>query len=237
MKNLCLILILSALIQSSSAQMAWITPVPTSATQWVTVYIDVSQSEMPSGTGLKHMLTEYPEQQDNVYFWFWQPNGPITGNGDWTNSAPEMHATWVSDMIYSMSFVPVNFFNADAEAFYSLGISFLAKLGDVGDEGKTEDLHIDINGLSVSEVKSTASITCYPNPIADELFIATSNFSNGMNISISDLSGRNLLQRSFSSQMMHSQPLRLDMQNFPNGLYLLTLSNETHVISEKILVE
>ena len=129
----------------SYAQAAYVLPTPTGADEQMTLYIDVAQTT-------EGVLKAYLEQNpgSDVYLWAWQPTEPVHGNGDWNDSNEEAKLTHESGMLYSMTFVPTEFFGIDGPTFYNNGISCLAKLDDgsfiedLGGEPKCEDLHIDI---------------------------------------------------------------------------------------------
>lgn len=113
----------------------------------VTLTIDVNKSE--SG-GLKPILETNGDLP--VYIWTWNPSGPVGGNGDaWENSNPNLVLVKESSLVYSLTFVPQDFYE-DASQLYSNGISCLAKLKNGNDpqfvdtygEAKTEDFHISV---------------------------------------------------------------------------------------------
>lgn len=132
------------------AQIAYVTPSPTGATDVMTLYIDIGQSQEGSqNNAIKSMLADHPT--DAVFLWAWQPGAPVAGNGDWDASNEAMELTHEGGMLYSMTFVPTDFFGVDGPTFFAQGISCLAKLsdgnaydGEYDGEAKTEDLHVDI---------------------------------------------------------------------------------------------
>ncbi len=141
---LTLTILLSALY--SSAQLAYVLPSPTAADAEITLYIDVSQS---TSNGLKAMLTEHPD--DDVYLWSWNPAEPVVGNGQWATSNEALLMTKEAPLLYSITFVPVDFYGVDGADFFTNGISCLAKLFDGNEyadmevgEAKTEDINVDI---------------------------------------------------------------------------------------------
>ena len=131
------------------AQKAYVLPSPTDANSEMTLYIDMSKSEDGiQNNGLKAILEAFPDT--TVYLWTWQPAGPAQGNGDWDNSADHQELTKVGNMLYSMTFIPTEYYGVDGPQLFSLGISCLAKLKNGGAmdgfefEAKSEDLHVDI---------------------------------------------------------------------------------------------
>ena len=151
MKKIFLSLSILASCSLAVAQAAYILPSPTSADSEVTLYIDINQSQDgTNNNALKAMLTDFPDEP--VYLWSWQPAAPGIGNGNWDASNPDMQLEKIGPLLYTMTFVPTDFYGVDGATFFSLGISCLAKLSngnahaDEGYDGeaKTEDLHIDI---------------------------------------------------------------------------------------------
>lgn len=126
-------------------QAAYVLPSPTGADEPMTLFVDVAQT---TEHGLKPYLEANPGS--DVYLWIWQPSDPIGGNGAWSDSNDFLKMTHESGLLYSMTFVPTEFFGVDGPTFYNNGISCLAKLDDgsfleeYGAEMKCEDLHVDI---------------------------------------------------------------------------------------------
>lgn len=129
------------------AQAAFVLPSPTPADEPITLYIDVNQTN----GGLKHILANHPEMQDQVYIWSWMPREPVGGNGSWGDSNEERKLVHEGNLIYSWTFVPTEAYAVDGPTFFANGISCLAKLDNGNDfpddgvgEAKTEDLKVSI---------------------------------------------------------------------------------------------
>jgi len=128
------------------AQAITVTPNPTSLGESVTLTIDVGQSEQ---FGLKPVLQANPDL--DVYLWTWQPSDPAGSNGSWNDSNPDMLMTHQGGLVYSITFVPSEFY-ANAGQLFSTGISCLAKLKNGGvfpgyedyGEAKTEDFNVAV---------------------------------------------------------------------------------------------
>lgn len=135
---------------ATQAQTAYVLPSPTDANEELTLYIDVNQStDGVSGNALKAILTDNPDE--DVYLWTWSPADPVQGNGTWGESAEHMKLTKISNLLYSITFLPTEFYGVDGAQLFANGISCLAKLrngndfdGEYDGEAKTEDLRIDI---------------------------------------------------------------------------------------------
>lgn len=131
-------------------QTAYVLPSPTDANEELTLYIDVNQSvDGTSNNALKAMLTDHPDE--DVYLWTWSPADPIGGNGEWGASSEGMKMTKVSDLLYSITFVPTEFYGVDGATVFANNISCLAKLqdgnafdGEYDGEAKTEDLRVEL---------------------------------------------------------------------------------------------
>ena len=81
--------------------------------------------------------------------------------------------------------------------------------------------------IGVNENSLESRIKVYPNPVSSTLHI--DGISNGSSIAVYDITGRKVMQESFSNELSVSQ-LR-------NGLYLLNITTtEGLVISKKIMV-
>ena len=150
MKTTCLTLSALLIGATLSAQVAYVLPSPTDANEEITLYIDINQSTDGSqNNALKAILTDNPDE--DVYLWSWQPTEPVVGNGSWNDSNEDLKLTKISDLLYSITFVPTEFYGIDGAQLFSNGISCLAKLkdgnafaDDYDGEAKTEDISIDI---------------------------------------------------------------------------------------------
>jgi hypothetical protein len=146
MKKLALIIAFLLPTVFVGAQIAYVLPSPTDASAEITLYIDVSQS---TENGLRNMLLEHPD--DPVYLWSWEPAEPVVGNGQWAESNEALLMTKESELLYSITFVPTEFYGVDGSDFFNTGISCLAKLGNGNEypddgfgEAKTEDINVEI---------------------------------------------------------------------------------------------
>lgn len=73
--------------------------------------------------------------------------------------------------------------------------------------------------------KNNMGITAYPNPVADVLTIEINNTGNNT-VQITDMLGRVITQ-----QNNINNHLQLDTQNWPQGLYLVTITTDTGLVS------
>lgn len=153
MKKLLLSTCFACLSGLLAAQAAYILPSPTDANEEITLYIDISLStDGTSNNALKSMLTDHPD--DDVYLWTWNPAGPAHdgGNGEWGDSNELNKLEKIAPMLYSISFIPTEFYGVDGATLFANGISCLAKLKDgnayaddgYNGEAKTEDLIVEV---------------------------------------------------------------------------------------------
>lgn len=151
MRKISILLIMLLPVIFVGAQTAYVLPSPTDAEAEITLYIDINQSsDGVQNNALKAMLQDHPD--DNVYLWSWMPAEPVVGNGQWGESNEELLMTKESDLLYSITFTPTEFYGVEGADFFNSGISCLAKLQngnayeDDGYDGeaKTEDLMVEI---------------------------------------------------------------------------------------------
>lgn len=147
--TLCALVLGLVIGTSTSAQKVYVLPSPTDANSEMTLFIDMNQSEDGiQNNGLSGILDAYPDTA--VYLWTWDPSGPAAGNGDWDNSASHQELNKVGPKLYSMTFVPTEYYGVDGPQLFSRGISCLAKLRNGTEaegfpfEAKSEDMHVDI---------------------------------------------------------------------------------------------
>lgn len=147
--TLCAVVLGLVIGTSTSAQKVYVLPSPTDANSEMTLFIDMNQSEDGiQNNGLSGILDAHPDTA--VYLWTWDPSGPAAGNGDWDNSASHQELNKVGPKLYSMTFVPTEYYGVDGPQLFSRGISCLAKLRNGTEvegfpfEAKSEDMHVDI---------------------------------------------------------------------------------------------
>lgn len=138
------------MVVASFGQVAYVLPSPTDANEELTLYLDISQStDGTSNNALKAMLIDHPD--DDVYLWSWMPAEPVAGNGNWDASNEELKLTKIGDLLYTITFIPTDFYGVDGSTLFANGISCLAKLkngneypDDYEGEAKTEDLIVEL---------------------------------------------------------------------------------------------
>lgn len=87
-----------------------------------------------------------------LFIWSWRPADPVGGNGEWTNSNPRLQMTKEAANVWSITFVPTEFYGRSPGEIAANGneIHFLVKArdGSGNPERKTQDLKIAITPLT-----------------------------------------------------------------------------------------
>jgi hypothetical protein len=102
-------------------------------------------------------------------------------------------------------------------------------------EGKTVFTHELVSMVNISENNAEAGLRIFPNPASDQVNIdLTGLTTEKVTLEIYDLSGRLLLQQ---EQMNSANTLKLSVQEFKKGLYLLQLRTAEKVYSQQLIVK
>jgi hypothetical protein len=89
--------------------------------------------------------------------------------------------------------------------------------------------------VNISENNAEAGLRIFPNPASDQVNIdLTGLTTEKVTLEIYDLSGRLLLQQ---EQMNSANTLKLSVQEFKKGLYLLQLRTAEKVYSQQLIVK
>ncbi|NOQ27529.1 MAG: T9SS type A sorting domain-containing protein, partial [Bacteroidales bacterium] len=88
---------------------------------------------------------------------------------------------------------------------------------------------ITVNNSVGIEAIHQKGISVYPNPTRGEIYIKFAN-NNIHNLSISDMSGRQIFN---ISELQQNE--KIDLTNFENGLYIITLETDTGITIRKLL--
>jgi hypothetical protein len=103
------------------------------------------------------------QADSGIYMWTWKPyEWPVgseraNGSGDrpWQNSNELLRLTKESDLVYSYTMVPTEFYNVDAATVYDLDIHFLVKPKNGGGyddpDRKSDDLVLEIDPPNVEK--------------------------------------------------------------------------------------
>lgn len=83
-------------------------------------------------------------------------------------------------------------------------------------------------GIKENNVETT-NLSIYPNPFNEELTIALDNKQNS-EITISDITGKIIVNQNYNGQI-----IKLDMSRLSAGQYIVTIKNDTSIITRKIV--
>lgn len=155
MKKLGFIIGLLLAAVASHAQLAWVEPDPTIATEKITIYVDLSKLDL----SLDHNQRLF-DNAGPMYIWTWKPkeldaaNPNVNGTGDkpWQNSNDALQMTPDPDKgakVWKFEMTPTEFYGVSANEVYTNGLSFLVKPKNGGGYGdpdiKSNDINLPIN--------------------------------------------------------------------------------------------
>jgi len=89
----------------------------------------------------------------------------------------------------------------------------------------------------INEYKQHSYIQIFPNPVSGNTFTCTlNNIKGDALVTISDLTGRIILQKQINNlnDKPHSEEITLDVNN---GIYLLRVQTDSHIVTERLVVE
>jgi hypothetical protein len=163
MKKSALLLVLSAFLGFGTvafAQVVTSSPVDyNDPTTEVKIIVNLAQLDQTKEYVLN--LIADAQSDSGIYIWTWKPfEWPIgseraNGSGDrpWQNSNELLRMTKESDLVYSFTMVPTEFYSVDAATVYEQDIHFLIKPKNGGGYGepdrKSDDLLLEINPPNV----------------------------------------------------------------------------------------
>jgi hypothetical protein len=154
MKKLFITLFTLLVAVGTQAQLAWIEPDPTIATQEITIYVDLNKLDL----SLEHnqLLINNPGP---MYLWTWKPfehptgtpkaNG--TGDQPWKSSNELLKMTLApekGEKVWKYTMIPTEFYEVTATQVYASGIALIVKPKDGGGYGdpdiKTNDIILPV---------------------------------------------------------------------------------------------
>jgi hypothetical protein len=127
------------------------------------VKIIVNLAQLDQTKDYVQNLVADAQADSGIYMWTWKPyEWPVgseraNGSGDrpWQNSNELLRLTKESDLVYSYTMVPTEFYNVDAATVYDLDIHFLVKPKNGGGyddpDRKSDDLVLEIDPPSVEK--------------------------------------------------------------------------------------
>ena len=102
----------------------------------------------------------------------------------------------------------------------------------IGD-GTTYEDYVDIRivyVLGLKSIKQTNTLTIGPNPASDQIFVSSTS-NEPMSIKIIDVLGNNVYSETLSGNK------KIDVSDFKNGIYFVTLeSSDTRISNRKLII-
>ena len=85
-------------------------------------------------------------------------------------------------------------------------------------------------GTSVAE-NEAFSVTVFPNPATDRVYIVTGNNGNGLKTKVTDMTGKTIQNEMIFTDLQFS----LDISAYAKGVYFLVMENEKGTVIRKII--
>ena len=133
-------------------------------------------------------------------------------------------------------------------AYYNLnqtpGTQIVTDLTGNGNNGTIQNLDIytswmygaglvSTNSTGVSQTKIMLGVSIYTDPTRDFLFVKSDSKNINLNLVITDLMGRTVLNNDIKNA---GSEIKVNIQNYVKGLYILTLRSDSESISTKIIL-
>ena len=103
------------------------------------------------------------------------------------------------------------------------------------DSLKYKNAHLDVEVATVTGIKekSTDVFAIFPNPVKDKATIQLTNSSPELNLSIYDITGKEVFQKNLSA---NSNIYYLEVSSLPAGIYYLSMKNAHNIVATKKLL-
>ena len=133
--------------------------------------------------------------------------------------------------------LPFDFSNLTADPIYSaIGTGMITRYSEVhdytynddavsataGSEGQALGANFDQSSTSVGDVFVTKNILYYPNPVRDNLFIQNLDNQDLHRITVTDMTGKILIDRRAINNAIH----QVNLQGMAPGVYVLSIIDE-----------
>ena len=95
-----------------------------------------------------------------------------------------------------------------------------------------------INDLSTSieTVESTTSFKHFPNPASDLLYLEFESLTIPAELTLYTLDGKAVLNKSI--QQTTNEPLAIDINHLPSGMYLISLlTDDGQIVNDKVVIQ
>lgn len=181
----------------------------------IAVFDGTNWSEVPPLT-TEELLSVHLDEY--MYGWAVGRNGTILQciGGTWS--------VYENDAIYDLNIV----------SFYDNTLGFIG-----GNEGAmlctSEKLPVANSYFPVSDTKN--SLKVYPNPAGESFSVEFESLSANGKLTISDLTGRVVLEKTTASTVNGNQVMTISAANLSKGVYVLTLINGNEVRTGKLVVK
>ncbi|MDF2449728.1 MAG: hypothetical protein K0R26_2232 [Bacteroidota bacterium] len=93
------------------------------------------------------------------------------------------------------------------------------------------------NFVGIKEEELNLMLSVFPNPSTNEITIITPKLDGTVDAQITDLSGKNVLQKTLTENPMIANRHSLDVSSLAKGFYILNLSNNSGKQSLKISIQ
>ncbi len=159
--------------------------------------------------------------------------------------AGDYGASWASDATYdihyNITFIGSGMGHEDGENFIVANVNMdksinydLICLSDTNPNclGELTDLLV-VNQVSMPTVDLSVNAVVYPNPATDKITISHNSDING-SVKLFNIQGALVLEREYQ---YNSPELTVNVNNVPNGIYLLRINEEGNQYSVKVIIE
>lgn len=93
-------------------------------------------------------------------------------------------------------------------------------------------VHVGEGNLGTEEIE-TPSLTVYPNPVSDVLFLQLdAEVSHEANYSLTDLNGRTIIR-----EQLKASTVQIDVSTLPAGTYIVKVQDQNNNLVQKITIE
>lgn len=133
--------VIAALVATfvTQAQTVRVTPATFTAEDRITITFDVNGFA--------------PLEGQDLYLWAWSNVGDAPNNGSWTSSSEAQKMTRVENNVWTISFIPADFYNKPAGQMTFIGFLAKAKDGSGSPERKTGDNIFNLDPIAFNDTK------------------------------------------------------------------------------------
>lgn len=118
-------------------------------------------------------------------------------------------------------------FTVNTDGFYYLGFQCLGALPNGSSSSRLDD--VTLSAISGNPEIAYTFLNVYPNPVEDFLFIKTQSIT-ATSVLITNIAGQTVLHTTYIGNQFP-----IDVTSLPQGMYMVTVTNETSTSSQKIV--